>query len=76
MASNFLGNPPRYDREKDLKKQVQELYDYLFQLRQGLEYALQNLSRENINPTELAQLEQRFRKLEQGLADLTKGAGT
>lgn len=58
MASNVtrLDDLPTRTGNESVPEQIQALYDYLFVLRQTLEYLLSNLSQENFNPTALQSL--------------------
>lgn len=52
MPSNFLAMDndfPTFTGEESPKQQIQALHNYLYQLREGLQYSLQNLSAENFN---------------------------
>jgi len=54
MPSNFLtmdNDFPTFTGEEPVKQQVQALHNYLYQLREGLQYSLQNLTQENFNAT-------------------------
>lgn len=55
MASNFLSldDFPAFTGKESLPEQIQALYNYLFMLRQQLQYILQNLSADNWNSTAL-----------------------
>lgn len=55
MASNVtrLDELPTRTGKESVPEQIQALYDYLFILRQTLEYLLSNLTPENFNPTAL-----------------------
>lgn len=56
MPSNWLSidtSFPSFTGEESPKEQIRALHDYLFQLRQGLQYSLQNLTAENFNAAAL-----------------------
>lgn len=58
MPSNFLSLDefPTFTGEESTKEQIQALHNYLFIMRQQLQYMLQNLSIENWNATALQTL--------------------
>ena len=59
MPSNLLAidtNFPTFTGEEPAEEQIRALVNYLYQLRESLQYSLQNLSRENFNATELDKL--------------------
>ena len=59
MPSNFLDidtNFPTFTGEEPEKEQIQALTNYLYQLRESLQYSLQNLSKSNFNATALNDL--------------------
>ena len=59
MPSNWQSidmNFPSFTGEESPKEQIQALHNYLFQLRQGLQYSLQNLGVKNFNATSLKEL--------------------
>lgn len=58
MASKVvrLDDLPPLQGDESVPEKVQALYDYLFSLRQTLEYLLSNLSSENFNPAALEKL--------------------
>lgn len=59
MPSNWLSmddNFPTFTGEESPQKQIAVLCDYLFQMRQGLQYSLRNLTGENFNASALQQL--------------------
>lgn len=59
MPSNLMAidaNFPTFTDEEPAEKQIRELVNYLYQLRESLQHSLQNLSRENFNATALDQL--------------------
>lgn len=60
MPSNWLtidSNFPSFTGKETPQQQIQMLHNYLFQLREGLQYSLQNLSASNFNAAELQNLE-------------------
>lgn len=64
MPSNWQSidnNFPSFTGEESPQQQIQMLHNYLFQLREGLKYSLQNLTTDNFNTTAL-----------QGLTDAQK----
>ena len=67
MPSNLLAidaNFPTFSQDKPMEKQLLELSNYLFQLRESLLYSLQNLSSDNFNTVGLEHLtEETTRKL-------------
>lgn len=59
MPSNWQAidmNFPSFTGDESPKQQIQALHNYLFQLRQGLQYSLQNLGIKNFNTTGLKEL--------------------
>lgn len=59
MPSNWLSidsNFPSFTGEETPKQQIQALHNYLFQLREGLQYSLQNLTADNFNQAALQNL--------------------
>lgn len=52
IDSNF----PTFTGEESPKQQIQAMHNYLFQLREGLQYSLRNLSAENFNAAALENL--------------------
>lgn len=52
LGNNF----PTFDGEETPEEQILSIQDYLFQLREGLQYSLRNLSVENFNAADLKQL--------------------
>lgn len=59
MPSNLLAidtNFPTFTGEEPVEEQIRQLVNYLYQLRESLQYSLQNLSKENFNATALDQL--------------------
>lgn len=59
MPSNLLtidDGFPSFTGEESPTEQIRALHNYLFQLREGLQYSLQNLSAENFNATALEDL--------------------
>lgn len=60
MPSNWLtidSNFPSFTGKETPQQQIQMLHNYLFQLREGLQYSLQNLSASNFNAAALQNLE-------------------
>ena len=56
MPSNWLSidsNFPSFTGEEPPEQQIRALHNYLFQLREGLQYSLQNLTADNFNATAL-----------------------
>ncbi len=56
MPSNILSidsNFPTFTGEESPEQQIRTLHNYLFQLREGLQYSLRNLSTDNFNATAL-----------------------
>lgn len=59
MPSNWLTidtNFPTFTGEESAEQQIRALHNYMFQLREGLQYTLQNLTAENFNATALQNL--------------------
>lgn len=59
MPSNLLSfdsDFPSFTGEETPKQQIQALHNYLFQLREGLQYSLQNLTDKNFNAAALQNL--------------------
>lgn len=59
MPSNWQSidmNFPSFTGEETAKEQIRALHNYLFQLRQGLQYSLQNLGIKNFNAAGLKEL--------------------
>ena len=59
MPSNWQSidmNFPSFTGEESPKEQIRQLHNYLFQLRQGLQYSLQNLGLKNFNAAGLKEL--------------------
>lgn len=59
MPSNLLyidSNFPSFTGEETPEQQIRALHNYLFQLREGLQYSLQNLTADNFNATALQNL--------------------
>lgn len=59
MPSNLLSidsDFPSFTGEESPQQQIRALHDYLFQLRQGLQYSLRNLTAENFNSAALKEL--------------------
>lgn len=52
IDSNF----PSFTGEEKPQEQIRALHNYLFQLREGLKYSMQNLSAENFNAAALENL--------------------
>jgi chromosome segregation ATPase len=56
MPSNWLSfdsDFPSFTGEETPEQQIRALHNYLFQLREGLQYSLQNLTADNFNTTAL-----------------------
>lgn len=56
MPSNWMAidsNFPSFTGEESPTEQIRALHNYLFQLREGLRYSLQNLTQENFNTAAL-----------------------
>ena len=59
MPSNWLSidsNFPSFTGEESPEQQIRALHNYLFQLREGLQYSLQNLTADNFNTAALQNL--------------------
>lgn len=59
MPSNWLSidsNFPSFTGEESEEQQIRALHNYLFQLREGLQYSLQNLTADNFNTAALQNL--------------------
>lgn len=59
MPSNWLSidsNFPSFTGEETPEQQIRALHNYLFQLREGLQYSLQNLTADNFNAAALQNL--------------------
>ncbi len=59
MPSNWLSidsNFPSFTGEESTERQIMALHNYLFQLREGLQYSLQNLTADNFNTAALHNL--------------------
>lgn len=59
MPSNWATidqNFPTFTGEESPEQQIRALRNYLFQLREGMQYSLQNLTAENFNATALQKL--------------------
>lgn len=59
MPSNWLSidsNFPSFTGEESPEQQIRALHNYLFQLREGLQYSLQNLTADNFNAAALQNL--------------------
>ena len=74
MPSNWWAidtNFPSFTGEETPTQQIQALHDYLYQLRQSLQYSMQNLSAENFNETALRNLtDAQKNEMEKLLADV------
>lgn len=56
MPSNWLSmddNFPTFTGEESPKQQIEALHNYLYQMREGLQYSLRNLTSENFNAVAL-----------------------
>lgn len=49
---------PSFTGKESPSEQIKALHDYLYQLRQGLQYSLANLTMDNFNATALQQMDQ------------------
>lgn len=59
MPSNILAMDdyfPSFTGEESPKQQIMAIHNYLYQLREGLQYSLQNLTKDNFNEKALEQL--------------------
>ncbi|MBQ7346111.1 MAG: hypothetical protein IJW45_08665 [Oscillospiraceae bacterium] len=59
MPSNILAmddNFPSFTGKESPQQQIMAIHDYLFQLRTGLQYSLNNLSKDNFNAAALEQM--------------------
>lgn len=59
MPSNILAmddNFPSFTGKESPKQQIMAIHNYLYQLREGLQYSLNNLSKDNFNATALEQM--------------------
>ena len=59
MPSNWLAmddNFPTFTGEESPSQQISALHNYLYQMREGLQYSMRNLTAENFNETALQQL--------------------
>lgn len=59
MPSNFLSidsDFPSFTGEESPQQQIRALHNYLFQLREGLQYSLRNLTADNFNSAALKEL--------------------
>lgn len=82
MPSNWLSidtNFPSFTGEESPEQQIMELHNYLFQLREGLQYSLRNLTADNFNTAALqnltaAQKNEVTRQLEKVHAELSQMA--
>ena len=75
MSYNWMdidNNFPSFTGKETPQEQIRILHDYLYQLRQGLQYSLQNIGTKNFNKTELQNLTQAQR---QEVAPLIEGIG-
>ena len=66
MPSNWQAidnNFPSFTGEESPKQQIEMLHNYLFQLREGLKYSLQNLSSDNFSETGLQSLTDEQKKV-------------
>lgn len=90
MPSNWLSidsNFPSFTGEESPEQQIQALHNYLFQLREGLQYSLQNLTADNFNTAALqnltdaqknevtTQLEKVYTQLNQMAAEIDRLSG-
>lgn len=90
MPSNWLSidsNFPSFTGEESPEQQIRALHNYLFQLREGLQYSLQNLTADNFNTAALqnltdaqknevtAQLEKVYTQLNQMAAEIDRLSG-
>ena len=90
MPSNWLSidsNFPSFTGEESPEQQIRALHNYLFQLREGLQYSLQNLTADNFNAAALqnltdaqknevtAQLEKVYTQLNQMAAEIDRLSG-
>lgn len=65
-------NFPSFSGEETPRQQIQALHDYLFQLRQGLQYSLENLNTKKVNGTEFKKLSEEQKKQFKNLSDEQK----
>lgn len=80
MPSNWMAidtDFPSFTGEESPEQQIRELHNYLFQLREGLKYSLQNLTTKNFNAATLqslsdAQKNEVTRQLEKVYSELSK----
>ena len=90
MPSNWLSfdsNFPSFTGEESPEQQIRALHNYLFQLREGLQYSLQNLTADNFNTAALqnltdaqknevtTQLEKVYTQLNQMAAEIDRLSG-
>lgn len=90
MPSNWLSidsNFPSFTGEESPEQKIRALHNYLFQLREGLQYSLQNLTADNFNTAALqnltdaqknevtAQLEKVYTQLNQMAAEIDRLSG-
>lgn len=90
MPSNWLSidsNFPSFTGEESPEQQIRALHNYLFQLREGLQYSLQNLTADNFNTAALqnltdaqknevtVQLEKVYTQLSQMAAEIDRLSG-
>ena len=62
MPANILAmddNFPSFTGDESPKKQIMAIHNYLYQLREGLQYSLNNLSKDNFNPTALEEMSEK-----------------
>lgn len=80
MPSNWMAidtDFPSFTGEESPEQQIRALHNYLFQLREGLKYSLQNLTAKNFNAAALrslsdAQKNEVTRQLEKVYSELSK----
>lgn len=73
MPSNMMAidsNFPTFTGEEPVDQQIRELVNYLYQLRESLQYSLQNLGKDNFNISALDQMNEESQK--QLVEQLTK----
>ena len=59
MPSNWLAmddNFPTFTGEESPKEQIRALHNYLYQMREGLQYSMRNLTADNFNEAALSQM--------------------
>ena len=75
MPSNILSidtNFPTFTGEEPVEEQIRSLHNYLYQLRESLQYSLQNLGKENFNASSLQNItDDATKKLAEELQKLT-----